>query len=261
MTTIEKKPPLVVDLPENGIGRILIGLSWDPEGQEFYSNTATPPPADKPLPVLGKGAVKIFYKIAYFFLNAPHNIKYAAEGMKETIPQIIDQRKGMKADDAPGRDKDFNAFDLDLLCLIFNKDGDLIARVGPDSEEMADETGVVYHSGDNFSGGMGGTDDERIYINSKNLPDSYMHFFFVVLSDSSFTLDEISNPCVRIADGMTERDFLRTPLGETPESKTTGYAFCHLWRQDGKWLLENVDTYSEFETDWPAFFKTKIFRR
>jgi stress response protein SCP2 len=175
------------------------------------------------------------------------------------IKDFLFERSTQKSEDLSSRESSYKHYDLDLGCLIFDKDGVLLARISPDADELVNENSSVYHSGENLTGSGGAGDDEQIHIETVNLPPEYKHFFFLALSDSKFPLGESGAPTMRIADGKTEKSVLTAEI-QTPESNpaASAYVFCHLQRDGDNWEVSLIGEYGDFTSDWENFCKEKI---
>lgn len=145
-------------------------------------------------------------------------------------------------------------YDLDLFCLIFDTNKDFLEIVSPDSSEMTDSSGSIFHSGDNETG-RGENDDEFISINTADVPAHINDIVFVVMSNNQFALGEVLNAEARVADGKTNKDFLRLNLKAAQAN--TASIFAHISRNaesPSGWALQNVSDFCMHEEveDWAA---------
>ena len=91
--------------------------------------------------------------------------------------------------------------DLDLSCFVYDADGNYIDFVGPMAQDSMDQSGAIYHSGDDATG-SGDNDDEAISCELARVPDDVAQIIFVVEIRSKHIFADIAKPEFRIADGM-----------------------------------------------------------
>lgn len=132
--------------------------------------------------------------------------------------------------------------DLDLSCFAYDQDKSFIGHVSalPELASMADDK--IYHSGDNEEG-IGEGDDEEISVELKDLPNNIHNLIFTAAVTSGQTFGHVKSPEIRIADGYTNHNFLRTDIAQNEGQDDDLYIFIKLSKQDGKWHLTNLDTY------------------
>ncbi len=140
-------------------------------------------------------------------------------------------------------------YDLDLICLIFNEELELIDAVSPSPEENVDLSGAIYHSGDDTAGVSSG-DDEQVSVELANLPDNIHHLVFIsVIQSNKHTFADVLNTSCRVADGKTNQDMLKFNLGHDGHSGAdqTACIMLSIYKDpDGIWHMKNV---SEFRID------------
>ncbi len=156
--------------------------------------------------------------------------------------------------DLPGRDKDDIKFDLDLSCLAFNQAGELQVIVDPSAWNAVDESGKIYHSGDDMTG-EGHFDDEQIHIELKSLPENIHEFFIIVQSDCSASFDEIVNPHTKIIDSMSNKELLHVNIEKLEDNNHYGFVFCRIFKDGKEWNVQNISEFCDFEEDWEVFLK------
>ncbi len=158
-------------------------------------------------------------------------------------------------------DKNDNTFDLDLACVIYDEHDDAIDGVSGTASETMDQSGHVYHSGDDMSG-TGDHDDESISVELKGFPEAARHIIFVVECQSGHTFAEINNPEVRIADGKTDEDQINIQLGQDEGGDKTAFAFVRLFRKNAgnDWLVHYIGQYYDGAQveDWIDTLATHI---
>ncbi|MFA7276068.1 MAG: TerD family protein [Pseudobdellovibrionaceae bacterium] len=232
----DKTIPL--DISPEGARRLLVGLSWEPLLEPKLTT---------------EEKKSLWARLALTWKLMPGNrggyTGYAAKH----------QREWRKDEDKSSREKDYPHYDLDLLCLVFDNDKNLQVTIGPDPDILIDDLSTIYHSGENSTGSGGIADDEQIHIETASVPDSYQHFFFIVLSDCKFDLGEIDSLKIRIADSKTEKNFLTLDI-MPPEHTAlkTGYLFAHIFRDGDNWKALPIEQFDAFEADWPALCASLI---
>ncbi|MEC7028909.1 MAG: TerD family protein, partial [Pseudomonadota bacterium] len=83
-----------------------------------------------------------------------------------------------------------NAFDLDLICLMFSKEGVFLGGVsGTEGEHVADN-GNIYHTGDVVEG-EDDHDDEQIIMELFNLSSKVHHIFLVAEVQSAHNFGQV----------------------------------------------------------------------
>jgi len=139
-------------------------------------------------------------------------------------------------------------YDLDLICLIYNDQFELIDAVSPAPEENVDLSGAIYHSGDDTAGVSAG-DDEQISVELLGLPEDICHMVFMSIIQSKHTFGQVLNAECRVADGKTNQDLVVFPMGQRGghEADTTACVMVVLSRSfQHDWVIRNL---SEFRID------------
>lgn len=237
----------VVPTPSpSGSTRFLVGLSWDDAAlaspAKIYNPRVT---RDIPQPVNGFLRHLIVW-IQEMFWTTGRSVKTGYRTYRSN-----------KADDQDGRDLNYAGRDLDLLCLIYDADKNFVRSVGPETDQLIDPAGVVYHSGEEHSG-AGAYDDEIIRIEVDRLPRQYQHFVFLTLADSKLSLGRCGPFSIRLADSMSNADFLKAEIQPEQGGDHTAHVFCHLYRENDKWFAKSLNLFGEFETDWATHLKTQL---
>lgn len=138
---------------------------------------------------------------------------------------------------------DTSGFDLDLACVAFSKDKEAVDGVSAQPEENVDESGKIYHSGDDTSGEGDRVDDEAISVELKDLPDYIHHIVFMAEIQSSHHFEDILNPSMRIADGKTNQTQLKTKMNCDAGRDKNGHVFACITRRGDDWMLTNINEY------------------
>ncbi|MCB1680984.1 MAG: TerD family protein [Alphaproteobacteria bacterium] len=203
--------------------RLMVGLSWDPLDTKY-----APSPENR----------------NSFYLYDVHR----AFGF------LLHIRSAEKDEDGKGREKNYAHFDLDLLCFALDHDGNKVAYTGPAPEDAIDKEEVMYHSGENYNG-YGGYDDEQIHIEMNTIPPTYENLFFIVASDSKFSLNQVQNPSIRLVDCKNEKTLVETPLKAPVDQETYAYIFGRLYRKGSEWFFQEIGEFTDGEQDWPSSLK------
>lgn len=141
-------------------------------------------------------------------------------------------------------------YDMDLVALIFDAEGNAVDAVSPELDEVMDQSGKIYHSGDNDTG-RGDYDDEVISVELGDIPDYVHHIVFLVIAQSGHTFDRILESEARIADGKTDKNALKIKMGEDGKGKTA-CIFARIYKRGDQWMVHNISEYrmdTEIE-DW-----------
>ena len=129
--------------------------------------------------------------------------------------------------------------DLDLSCYFFNKDLACLGYVSADSNFSSNESGSIYHSGDNVAG-VGDGDDEQVSVELKKLPPNIHSLVFKASIKSGHTFGEVAMPEIRICDGYTERCFAQAALHKG--GKHDAFVFVRVYRgpENDGWMLSEI---------------------
>ena len=135
--------------------------------------------------------------------------------------------------------------DLDLSCYTLDQDGTLLDSIT--AINAATESGKIYHSGDNVEG-LGDGDDEQISVELKDLDENIHHIVFAVTIKTGHVFGDVALPEVRLGDGYTNREFLKTSLLENGEDQSA-YIFVRLFKDADSWHMHNIDTFVDPQED------------
>jgi tellurium resistance protein TerZ len=135
-------------------------------------------------------------------------------------------------------------YDMDLVALIFDAEGNAVDAVSPDLDEVMDQSGHIYHSGDNDTG-RGDYDDEVISVELTDMPDHIHHIVFLITAQSGHTFERILDAEARVADGKTNEDRLKIKLGEKGKAGAdkTACIFARIYREGDGWFLHHIQEY------------------
>jgi len=130
--------------------------------------------------------------------------------------------------------------DLDLSCYYFNQDKDYLGHVGADSAHASNESGSIYHSGDDAEG-IGDGDDEQISVELKNLPANIHHIIFTASIKSGHHFGEIEAPLIRLCDGYTDRVFQEYALKD--DGGHNAFVFVRVSKTDAGWCSQEISDF------------------
>ncbi|NCO03064.1 MAG: hypothetical protein GW903_02600 [Alphaproteobacteria bacterium] len=147
--------------------------------------------------------------------------------------------------------------DLDLCCYIYNQKNEFIDFVGAEGSESIDESGKIYHSGDNLSG-TGGGDDETISAELNQLPENYKTLIFMVEVGSRHFFDQVKDPTVRLVDGKTNAELSQTNINDEKAVTSAYYVYAALARDPASrtgWSVFLINEYPDIEQveDWGTY--------
>ena len=148
--------------------------------------------------------------------------------------------------------RNVNTYDLDLACVMYNELGQAVDGVSSRPDEAADQSGKVYHTGDDDSGKGDELDDEQISVELRDLPSDIHHIVFVTEIQSAHTFPDIKMPYMRIGDGATNKDQLNHELAHKDAAGMTAYVFARIFKRNGTWMLHFIDEFVDGHavTDW-----------
>jgi len=230
-------------ISQAGERRFMVGLSWDAAVPDMDVRIGDGPKKGD------KGGEFVYYLLWPFqFLRIFFISFFKILRMDRYTKDMVRTKKlGEKRDDR------VTQFDLDLYCYIFDDVMQSVAIVGAKAERLMDESGKVYHTGDDQTG-YGSGDDEQLFVETRELPENYRHFFFVVRSESKYSLDQFINPAVRLCDSKCDRDYLQSTIMPDPEMKLAyNFVFCHVYRDGALWRFQNLDTYTGDGVNWLSY--------
>lgn len=136
-------------------------------------------------------------------------------------------------------------FDLDLICLVFNKQGEIVDAVSPMEGEEVDQSGMIYHSGDERHG-VSANDDEVVAVELKDLPGYASHLVFLAIIQSGHTYGQVVNPEARIYDSLSNKDLLRIRIPVKEGEDQTAFIFSRVYRGIDGWMVHYI---GEFRLD------------
>lgn len=147
--------------------------------------------------------------------------------------------------------------DLDLCCYVYDTKGTFIDFVGAEGSESVDETGKIYHSGDNVSG-TGGGDDETISAELLQLPDECHSIVFMAEVSSRHFFSEVSDPSMRIVDGKTNTTVFEVDMDHEDAATHAYFVFCSITRDLTSatgWGVKKIYEYPDTDNieDWGTY--------
>lgn len=149
--------------------------------------------------------------------------------------------------------------DMDISCFVYDSNHDYIDYVGPAMEDNMDQTGTIYHSGDDQTG-EGELDDEFITLELAGLPDDDAQIVFVIEIRSKNTFSEILNPSARLFDGMENRNLLQATMTGPIAGDKSAFVFARIYRDASSptgWMLHHIGDYPNLDdvSDWGSYLK------
>ncbi|MBN8521495.1 MAG: TerD family protein [Alphaproteobacteria bacterium] len=150
-------------------------------------------------------------------------------------------------------------YDLDIICLMFGQDGTFLDYVSAEAQYAIDQTGKIYHSGDDQTG-EGDTDDEYITTELAELPAVLNHIVYVVEVKSNHTFGDLDT-IVRIVDSFSHNVLLETDVGvENAYRDTKAFVFAALSRDPASptgWTLFHIGDYPPLSevSDWGTYLR------
>lgn len=133
--------------------------------------------------------------------------------------------------------------DLDLSCYLYNQHKAFVSVISGKIGQIADESGAIYHSGDDTEG-IGGGDDEQISAELANIPDDIHHIIFKATIESGHKFKDIDRPEIRIVDAYTDRQLIKIDLIRDDTLNASTYIFCRLHRDEttpSLWHIHFID--------------------
>ncbi len=142
--------------------------------------------------------------------------------------------------------------DLDLSCLIFDEQKNLLESVTADPAQAANQSGKIYHSGDNTEG-IGDGDDEQISVELKDLDSDIHHIVFMATIKSGHSFSDVTSPEIHLSDGYSNRRFLYIDLQKAPDNDKPAFLFVHIYKANGEWQLHNISTFVDLQENWSNY--------
>ena len=149
--------------------------------------------------------------------------------------------------------------DLDLSCYLYDVNKRYISRVSHEVGFEVDQTGQIYHSGDNVEG-VGDGDDEQISVELKDL-DQTIHFIvFKASIKTENTFKDVTDPEIRLADGYSDHNFLHLSLLDSPENDRSAFAFVCLFKNaEQQWMVKHIGEFFDPPADGEWSEKLKSY--
>lgn len=146
--------------------------------------------------------------------------------------------------------------DLDLSCFVFNSSGEYIDYVSAMAQDSMDQTGCIYHSGDDATG-AGDGDDETISCELAGLPMDTAQLVFVTEIRSDHVFDQVDDPYFRLADGMSNENLFELHMAthEGKDKKACVIGKIFRGRSPTGWCQQLIEDYPNLDdvTDWGSY--------
>lgn len=132
--------------------------------------------------------------------------------------------------------------DMDLVYVLYNQYGQHIDTISGKDGIRSNESGSIYHTGDDTDGTDTG-DDEKITLDLLTLPQAVHHIFMVVEIQSNHAFGNVRSPQIRISKGVEGSQILTINLADKAGVTARSYIFVRLDRQSGGWDMHPIDQY------------------
>ncbi|MBG77895.1 MAG: hypothetical protein CL570_02550 [Alphaproteobacteria bacterium] len=135
--------------------------------------------------------------------------------------------------------------DLDLSCFLYDNEGKFVDVISGKIGKIVDQSGGIYHSGDDHEG-IGDGDDEQISVELKNLAADICHIVFKISIDSGHKFGEIESPAVRLVDAYSNRHFLQIDLSQPEAADSSSYIMAEIYRTTetpDDWQIHFINEY------------------
>lgn len=147
--------------------------------------------------------------------------------------------------------------DLDISCFVFDETGAYIDFVGPMAQDSMDQSGAIYHSGDDATG-EGDGDDEFVSCELAGLPADVHSLVFVTEIRSGHKFGEVAAPFMRIADGMTDRNLHELDMSGTAGEDREACVMARIFRDSASstgWSLHIINEFPDLSDvpDWGTY--------
>lgn len=147
--------------------------------------------------------------------------------------------------------------DLDVNCFVYDQNRTFIDFIGAEAADNMDESGKIYHSGDNMCG-TGAGDDETITVELANIPSHYHALVFLVEVSGIHVFSEVENPEVRIVDSMSNEELLKAQLTDERAQNSKAFVFAAITRDETSqtgWTLTNIGDHPDISQieEWGSY--------
>lgn len=136
-------------------------------------------------------------------------------------------------------------YDLDLVCFLYNHNGDYIGVISGKKARMLDDSSGIYHSGDDRTG-IGEGDDEQISVELANVPAHVHHIVFKAAVAEGDCFASVRSAFVHCTDSYSGFPFIRINLTERRNAKKAAYVMAELYRNPDaptQWMIHFIDEY------------------
>ena len=152
--------------------------------------------------------------------------------------------------------------DLDISCYIYDKSGEFIDFVGAEAQDSMDESGKIYHSGDDNTG-TGDGDDEFISAELAKIPKKIHGIVYMIEVRSAHNFQDVAEPYARIADGFDDKNLVESHLTAEEGAHANAFVFAAIYRSLASptgWMVHNVSEFPDITQieDWGSYLKQFI---
>ena len=147
--------------------------------------------------------------------------------------------------------------DLDISCFVYDRNGEYIDFVGPMAQDSMDQSGAIYHSGDDATG-EGDGDDEFISCELAGVPNEAHSLVFVTEIRSGHVFADVDAPSMRIADGMTNNNLYEMDMSAAEGRDKEACVMVRILRDSASptgWKLHAIGDYPDLSEvpDWGSY--------
>lgn len=229
----------------NDSARLMIGLKWEPRKAGLTDKGTA-------------GAFSIVNYALTLLLWIPGTIVSLFTRRPVDRPRFVDTdtvynslNVNKEADHDTARESGYSQYDLDLYCYAYDEQNQFLFVNGPEDENMISDDGVIYSSGEDFTG-RGVYDDESAYIDLKKITNRHANLFIVVVSDSKYDFKSLDNkPRIRIVDSKLEKELVSFDIPTDLDIAANCYAYLYaqLSQKDGTWTLHPIEKFVRHADD------------
>lgn len=147
--------------------------------------------------------------------------------------------------------------DLDVSCFVYDRAGNYIDFVGPMAQDSMDQSGAIYHSGDDATG-EGDGDDEFISCELAGVPSDVDSLVFVTEIRSGHLFGQVAAPSMRIADGMTNKNLVELDMSVAAGAEREACIMARIFKDSASptgWKVQIIDEYPDLSdvSDWGSY--------
>jgi stress response protein SCP2 len=159
--------------------------------------------------------------------------------------------------------KDEAEHDLDAIAFVLDEN-DKITTLGTDKLQGGDvvffnnlkhPSGLIYHSGDERSGGSGAEDDEQIVVKLNSIPARYSKLLFLVCIykgiENKQHFGQVESAYVRAIDGKGKEMYRYELNGDAAYDGKCTMVFGEVYRRNDGWKFRAIGDAHPFDSFIP----------